>query len=148
MDNKELLISCALRNILFETELDTEYLDNLKITRRIRDILLNDCEMYHNTNPHVNTGGTVEDLIRNMPIVEHIELSKEELNYFFIRAIQYSVPRQSYIVGVAKEWVEEYLEDLKKETKDKTIEIIENARIPNDYDRYIWDAIKIKLGVQ
>lgn len=148
MDNKELLISCALRNILFETDLDTRYLDNLKITRRIKDVLLNDCEMYDRTNSHINAGGVVEDLIENMPTVEHIELTKEELNYFFIRAIQYSVPRQSYIVGVAKEWVEEYLEDLTKETKDKTIEIIENARIPNDYDKDIWNMIKIRLGGQ
>ena len=148
MDNKELLISCALRNILFETDLDTKHLDNLKITRRIRDVLLNDCEMYDRTNSHVNACGIVEDLIENIPIVEHIELTKEELNYFFMRAIQYAVPRQSYIVGVAKEWVEEYLEDITKETKDKTIGIIENARIPNDYDKDIWNVIKIKLGGQ
>lgn len=146
MDNKELLISSALRNILFQTDLDTKHLADLKITRRIRDVLLNDCEMYDKTNSHVNAGGVIEDLIENIPIVDNIELSKEELNYFFIRAIQYAVPRQSYIVGVAKEWTEEYLEELTKETKEKAIEIIENARIPSDYDRYIWDAIKIKLG--
>lgn len=111
---KELLISSALRNILFQTDLDTKHLADLKITRRIRDVLLNDCEMYDKTNSHVNAGGVIEDLIENIPIVDNIELSKEELNYFFIRAIQYAVPRQSYIVGVAKEWAEEYLEELTK----------------------------------
>lgn len=146
MDNKELLISSALRNILFQTDLDTRYLDNLRITRRIRKILLSDCEMYDRTNIHVNNGRVIEDLIKKMPIVEHIELTKEELNYFFIRAIKYATPRQSYIVGVAKEWTEEYLEDLTKEAKEKAIEIIESTRIPNDYDKGVWDTIKAKLG--
>lgn len=58
----------------------------------------------------------------------------------------YATPRQTYIVGVAKEWTEEYLEELTKETKEKAIEIIEDARIPSDYDKGVWDTIKAKLG--
>lgn len=141
MDNKELLILSALRNILFETDLDTKHLDNLKITRRIRDVLLDDCKMY---DSYVNADGVIE----NIPIVDNIELTKGELNYFFMRAIQYAVPRQSYIVGVAREWAEEHLEDLTKETREKTIEIIENTRIPDDYDKYVWNSIRAMLGGQ
>lgn len=146
MDNKELLISSALRNILFQTDLDTRYLDNLRITRRIREILLMDCDMYDRTDTHVNDGRVIKDLIENIPITDNVELSKEELNYFFIRAIMYATPRQTYIVGVAKEWTEEYLEELTKETKETAIEIIKNARIPDDHDKDIWNMIKIKLG--
>lgn len=143
MDNKELLVLCALRNILFEEAYNDKFIHSITLTDRAKKNLLSDCESMFNLGPNSDMTSTLESLVAEIPVVEEIQFTDRQLNYLYLRAIMYSLGRKTYITGVAKEWTEEYLPLLNKKTKEEVVRLIENHHNLGDQcDIDNWQIVK------
>lgn len=143
MDNKELLVLCALRNILFEEEYNDKFIDSITLTDRAKKNLLSDCESMFSFSPNSDIALSLKSLVVEIPVVEEIQFNNIQLNYLYLRAIMYSLGRRTYITGVSKEWTEEYLSLLNKETKQEVVRLIENRHNLGDQcDIDNWQTVK------
>lgn len=144
MTNLELLILCALRQMFYREELDRQYLDKVQLTSLAKRVALNDVDSMFSFKEY-NKDVDLKELIEGFPIVEQIELDTNELNYFYLKAILYSLGRETYIVGVALEWTKEYLGELSSLTKERVTEILDeylNINKRGFYNNVTWEQIR------
>ena len=146
MNNLELLILCALRQIFFKEELDTKYLDKVQLTSQAKKVVLNDVSGSMFSFDEYNKDIDLEEIVESFPVVEQIELDVNELNYFYLKAMQYAIGRQSYIVGVALEWTQEYLDELSGLTQAEVITLLNKHLKKNKsdtfYENTVWTQIR------
>ena len=146
MNNLELLILCALRQIFFKEELDTKYLDKVQLTSQAKKVVLNDVSGSMFSFDEYNKDIDLEEIVESFPVVEQIELDTNELNYFYLKAMQYAIGRQSYIVGVALEWTQEYLDELSGLTQAEVITLLNKHLKKNKsdtfYENTVWTQIR------
>ena len=146
MTNLELLVLCALRQMFFREELDTKYLDKVQLTSQAKKVVLNDVSGSMFVFDEYNKDVDLEKIVESFPIVEQIELDTNELNYFYLKAMQYAVGRHSYIVSVALEWTQEYLDKLSGLTQAEVITLLNKHLKKNKsdtfYENVVWTQIR------
>lgn len=143
MDNLELMVVCALRNILFEEKYNDNFIKSITLTDRAKKNLLSDCKFMFSFSPNSDIALSLKSLVAQIPVVEEIQFNDRQLNYLYLRAIMYSLGRRTYITGVAKEWTEEYLPLLNKETTQEVVKLIENHHNLGDQcDIDNWQIVK------
>lgn len=146
MTNLELLILCALRQMFYREELDTKYLDKVQLTSQAKKVVLNDVSGSMFTFEEYNKDIDLEEIVKSFPVVEQIELDTNELNYFYLKAMQYAIGRHSYIVSVALEWTQEYLNKLSGLTQAEVITLLDKHLKKNKngtfYENVVWEQIR------
>lgn len=148
MNNLELLVLCALRQMFYREELEKEYLDKVQLTSAAKRVALNDVDSMFSFKEY-NKDVDLKELVEGFPEVEQIELDTNSLNYFYLKAILYSLGRETYIVGVALEWTEEYLDELSSLTKERVTEILDEYLKTNKrgfYNNVTWKQIRDLLS--